>query len=600
MTADFDPEKVARDAAARAAGATDAKADDNEALPQRERIVEAVLAAGVTIWRDADANAFATVPLDPAAPDAAVMYLDVRSRRFALKARQLFGEANPVTGARGARPGGVSDSAMKEAIPSFEAMALAAQSLQPGVRLLAHGDAIWLDLGDDTYRAIRVMAAGWTVETRAGAPLIRPDGIRALPSPVRGAGALDTLRRLLNISDDAAGKDAFRLVVAWLVAALHPIGPYAVLAVDGEQGSGKSTTCRMLRRLVDPNIADLRAPPRTEDDLLIAALNGSVVALDNVSYIEPWLADALCRLATGGGFSKRKLYADLGEVTVAVSRPILLNGIPSLLARGDLADRSIAITLPPIPDAMRRPESKVWQAFEAAAPGILALLLDGLAMALRRLPTLELEMLPRMADFARLACAAAPAFGWTEADMLAALERNREASVATVIEADALAEAVRALANDRDTWEGSPTKLLEEVNLKVSLDISRERGWPKDAARLSARLKRVAPALRRAGVEVVLPTGGGRNGRTIVIRPADRTKQRSERSERSSTPQDIDLEQNTGNACGNDERSRNAGSVPERSANPLKYNDRNGGNAGNADLSDLGDLNRADDDEATI
>ena len=220
---------------------------------------------------------------------------------------------------------------------------------------------------------------------------MRPDGMRALPIPVRDAGALKLLQGLFNLPDDAEGRHNFRLIAAWLVAALYPTGPYAVLAVDGEQGSGKSSACKMLRRLVDPNAADLRAKPRSEDDLLIAAMNGRVVALDNVSHIEADMADALCRLATGAGFGKRILYSDLGETIVAVSRPILLNGIPSLLARADLADRSIAVTLQHIPDDKRRPESEVWSNFDACAPAIFALLLDALVVALGRLPKLQLS-----------------------------------------------------------------------------------------------------------------------------------------------------------------------------------------------------------------
>jgi hypothetical protein len=75
-----------------------------------------------------------------------------------------------------------------------------------------------------------------------------------------------------------------------------------VLALDGEQGSAKTTTARMLRRLVDPNHADARAAPHDERDLLVAARNGRVVALDNLSGLDAATADALCRVATGGGF----------------------------------------------------------------------------------------------------------------------------------------------------------------------------------------------------------------------------------------------------------------------------------------------------------
>ncbi len=502
--------------------AADAKDDDKQ--PQREKIIEAVDIAGVKFWRDPDGHAFAAVPLDPLdAEKCAVANYRVRGRRFALICRQLYGAANPVSGTRGTRPGSVSDSAMGEAIPAFEAMAYQMPAHEPGVRLIENRGAIWIDLGDDTFHAIRVTAEGWTVETRAEAPLVRSDGLRALPVPVRVAGteALDQLHKLLNIANDGEGKSNFRLIVAWLVAALYPTGPYPIIALDGEQGSGKSTAARMLRKLVDPNAADVRKMPRDENDLLIAALNGRVVALDNVSYIEADMADAICQVATGAGFGKRTLYSDLGETIICVARPTLLNGIPSLLARGDLADRSIAVTLPPIPDDKRRPESDVWRDFDAAAPGILALLLDGLVTALRRLPALKLDRLPRMADFARLACAAAPAFGWTEAEMLAALEANRKASVETVVEADPIAETVRAILADSAAgrWEGTASKLLEAVNMRVSPDVKNERAWPKDAARLSARLRRVAPALRRAGVEVTLPTSGGRNGRNIIITP---------------------------------------------------------------------------------
>src|SRR3954470_12259383 len=59
--------------------------NDENKLPQRERIVDAVLAAGVLLWRDADGTAYATAPLDPANPEhGPVAHHRVRGRRFAL------------------------------------------------------------------------------------------------------------------------------------------------------------------------------------------------------------------------------------------------------------------------------------------------------------------------------------------------------------------------------------------------------------------------------------------------------------------------------------------------------------------------------------
>ena len=71
---------------------------------------------------------------------------------------------------------------------------------------------------------------------------------------------------------------------------------------SGEQGSAKSTFSAVLRSLLDPNTAPLRALPREDRDLFIAANNGHVLTFDNVSGLRGWLSDTLCRLATGGGF----------------------------------------------------------------------------------------------------------------------------------------------------------------------------------------------------------------------------------------------------------------------------------------------------------
>ena len=95
----------------------------------------------------------------------------------------------------------------------------------------------------------------------------------------------------------------------------------------------------MLKALVDPNVAPVRALPREQRELMIAANNGHVLAFDNLSGLPPWLSDALCRLATGGSFAVRQLYTNEDE--------ILVNGIEDVISRPDLADRSIFLTLAP-------------------------------------------------------------------------------------------------------------------------------------------------------------------------------------------------------------------------------------------------------------
>ena len=203
-----------------------------------------------------------------------------------------------------------------------------------------------------------------------------PTGLLPLPVPERG-GSIEALRSFLNLSN----RNDFVLVVAWLLAALRSGGPYPLLAISGEQGSAKTVLSKMLKALVDPNAAPVRALPREERELMIAANNGYVLAFDNLSGLPAWLSDALCRLASGGSFAVRQLYTDDDEVLFHATRPSLLNGIEDVISRPDLADRSIFLTLAPIAEAQRQSERDLWHQFELARPCILGALLDERARA---------------------------------------------------------------------------------------------------------------------------------------------------------------------------------------------------------------------------
>jgi hypothetical protein len=310
------------------------------------------------------------------------------------------------------------------------------ESLQSGLNVIeakAHFDAperqvhirvggldgkIYLDLCDVTWRAVEIDATGWRVIDNPPVRFRRASGMQPLPMPVRG-GSAETLRSYLNLRSEAD----FVLAVAWALACLRNRGPYPVLALSGEQGSAKSTFSAILWALIDPNTAPLRALPREDRDLFIAARNGHVLAFDNVSGLPAWISDTLCRLATGGGFPVHQLYTDQDEVLFDASRPVILNGIEDIVTRPDLADRAVFLTLEPIPEERRRPEAELWAAFETERPRILGVLLDAMVQGLKGLPETRLLKLPRMADFALWATACETAL-WPAGTFLVRLLRQ--------------------------------------------------------------------------------------------------------------------------------------------------------------------------------
>jgi hypothetical protein len=160
-----------------------------------------------------------------------------------------------------------------------------------------------------------------------------------------------------------------------------------------------------LRQLIDPNTAPLRSLSREVRELFISANNGWIMAFDNLSFLPNWMSDALCRLATGGGFTVRQLHTDGEEAIFNAVRPIMLNGIENVGARGDLVDRAVILILEPITEENRKTIETLEAEFNTARPIILGALLDMMVHGLKNLPNVHLTYSPRMADFARWAAA---------------------------------------------------------------------------------------------------------------------------------------------------------------------------------------------------
>ena len=383
--------------------------------------------------------------------------------------------------------------------------------------------ALYLDLCNPAWQAIEADSKGWRIVDRPSVRFTRSRTARDLPTPESGGGIGD-LRQFLNLD-----VEDFTLAVAWLLAAFRDKGPYPVLVLTGEQGSAKSTCARMLRALVDPSEAPLRSVPRNEHDLFIATRSAHVIALDNLSAVSAWLSDALCRLSTGGGYAARELYSDDEEVVISAERPLILNGIDEVVARGDLADRAIFLTLNAIPDADRRPEADLWARFDKARPRILAALLDALVVGLRRLPEVNLDRLPRMADFATWAVACEPAF-FKAGTFMQAYTGNRADAIQSVIDANPVASAIRELMQRCESWEGTATELLTELERVVGDPVTKGKEWPANARSFGRRFNQYKSELRPAGIELDKPPGNHPRRITISRRPEDGRNKTSQTS----------------------------------------------------------------------
>ena len=324
-------------------------------------------------------------------------------------------------------------------------------------------------------------------------------------------GSIDLLRSYVNLTEPD-----FRLMIAWLTAAMRPVGPYPILVLNGEQASGKSTLAKILRLLIDPQTCPVLALPKSVQDLMATAVNGWLLVYENITAIAGPLSDCICQLAFGGGFASRTLFTNDERSVIYAQRPVILVGIDDFVLRGDLRDRSVFLHLTAIPKTSRRTERKFWPAFRADYPRILGGVLDAIVGGLRELPSVDLKELPRMADFAEWGEATGRGLGWGAETFMSTYDDNRKEATELLLDESTVANVLLRIARKGINWSGTPMNLFHALT-KIAGKAAGGR-WPKSMHMFGMELRRIAPQLRLHGLSINFER---RRGERIVTLSSD-------------------------------------------------------------------------------
>jgi putative DNA primase/helicase len=426
---------------------------------------------------------------------------------------------------------GVRSQAMSEALDTIEATTLHdgkyPEEQVHHVRVAHTGDIIHLDLGNDRWEEVRITADGWTIcphEVR----FIRDGGMMPLPTPRRGQG-LDILRKHTTL----IGKEhdgTWALLASWLVAcvALSPlpldnqslldIAGYPVLALFGEQESGKTVLVRMLCAIIDPHEASLGGASRDEEKICLRAHASLIFAMDNLSRISNETSDLLCRIATGYTYTKRIHYEDTAQLSLYIKRPIILNGIEPVIHRADFGNRTVTLNLPRLMSDVKRDARDFSPRFERDRPFILGGLLDAVVIALRNFDAVRDTLTYKAArpyDYGILAVAAERAYG-VELGTWERAHRTMMRDAHAIVLEGRLPRAVIALMEPpRTLWIGSATELLADLTLLASITPPKPHDWPGAPHILSGALTRLSPALRAVEIDVLITRA--KHDRTITL-----------------------------------------------------------------------------------
>jgi len=477
--------------------------DDGPGDPERKSAATTLVALAQELYTFGVSDTGEPFALPVGGPRVVAMLRGGKTSLRALLAREYFTRTGKAA----------AQQALADALLVVEGIAQDADESRLYLRAAQHEGALWLDLGDHTGRAVQVTRRGWAVQDAAPVLFKRTALTGPLPEPQRG-GSLDDLWQWLNVAEDDRP-----LVAAALVSVLFTDQPHVVLAIFGEQGTGKTTAVKVLTLILDPGPVPVRKPPRDAEAWVTAAAGSWVVGLDNLSDIPPWLSDSLCRASTGDGDVRRKLYTDGDFAVFAFRRCIIFDAIDVGAMEPDLADRALPVTLHLIPDENRRDEESFWPGWREAHPLILGAVLGLAADVLARLPSAELARKPRMADYARILAAVDAELGTSALDRYA---RQAADLAAEGLSGDPLAarmqEAIGAL------FEGTSAALLEAVT-PGDPEWRAPKGWPGSARAVTGRLRRLAPAFRKTGWTVTeLPPGHANAIRWEISQPCQTEK----------------------------------------------------------------------------
>lgn len=364
------------------------------------------------------------------------------------------------------------------------------------LRVARHDGAIWYDLANDAWQAIRITEEGWEVIDNP--PILFQRFANTAPQviPERG-GTLDRLDKYINLKNE----DDRTLLTAVCIAYLLPDVPRPIAVFYGSQGAAKTTSQRVIRRLIDPAVRDTMAFPRDKSELALQLTTNYAPCFDNLDSLSSEQSDTLCCAVSGGGVSKRKLYTDMDEIILSYKRCIMLNGINVVATRADLLDRSILFQLERIGEGQRKEEAEFWAQFTAEQPQIFGAMLDALVAAMRIHGTVKLSNLPRMADFARWGFAITEALHGQGKQFVSAYRKNISGAVEQAVQEDPVCDALLQFMHGKHSWTGTPTELHTHLSSIPGID-AKSRGWPKRAHTLTKRINKMKTSLTEIGIAV--------------------------------------------------------------------------------------------------
>jgi hypothetical protein len=362
-------------------------------------------------------------------------------------------------------------------------------------RVMKQGKEVIYDLVNEN-KVVVITTQGYQIVDKVSSKylnLIPSASSQAQPEPMV---ADETLLDLLDKVTNFKNREDLTLFTIWLVSLLFPNIDTPILILLGEQGSGKSYTSDMAKKVIDPTHTGKQHGMKSVQDFALLVSKAYMSIIDNLSEITDEMSDAMCQTVSKGQYTTRKLYTSDELSVISMKSKLIINGITIMNTKPDLLERSIVLGLDKLDGNKILDESSLNKLFNELKPKILDKIFLAVSHVLKVVDGINLKTKPRMADFAQYLIAIGDYLG-LDSKFTLDLYMSNISEVTDLIIDDPVVSALRQiLEQSNGEFNGSASDLLSNMN-----QLGYE-GLPKAPNSLSAKLTRLSSDLAKDGISI--------------------------------------------------------------------------------------------------
>lgn len=459
------------------------KAEPDEKISRVEILLNDIQEAEHKLYHDSGENAYVSVPSENGSRE----YMKLRDRRYSQILRQLFF-------ANYSKP--LSRDNIQQTLDMLEASAIFnGEEIEPAIRCKFWEDKIFYHMADEGNTVLCIdTEEGINVLKESPIPFIKTQSMLSQVMPkdieVEEGEKKPSFQKIARKYWRFKTEDDLLLHNVVLLTRFISDIPAPIIYYIGDRGSAKTTSMRMDKLFVDPSAVDVKALPSSIMDTVTALSGEYMVGFDNIDgKISHELSDLLCVCCSTGYYSKRKLFSDNDSVDIKLNVRLNFSGITTITDRADFIDRCICLSSERIAPTERRTVEEILSEFKEDLPYLLHKGFHILAKAMEVHRTLELEELPRMADFATWGYAIAEVMEYGGERFLKAYQQNQRNLLEVMVEEDSLLTVLISLIEQRKNFVGSMTQLYASLIKEAQvMEINTVNGWCRNLNSLSRKL----------------------------------------------------------------------------------------------------------------